>query len=170
MTAGQIEAGAASSVRPFRIGIAIALVVIIVDQISKYWIVEIVMDPPRVIPVTSYFNLVMAWNRGVSFGMLDSGSQSAVWALIGVAVAIVVVLGVWLWRTHERLLGIALGLIIGGALGNVIDRIRYGAVADFLDVHVSGFHWPAFNAADSAITVGAVVVAVDALFLRSSSR
>ncbi len=174
MTSGEptatTEATPQSRRGPFRLGLAIALSVIAIDQVSKYWIVEVVMRPPRIIPVTDFFNLVMTWNRGVSFGLFGSHSPYSAWVLIGIALAIVAALGVWLWRTGERLLGAALGLIIGGAIGNVIDRFRYGAVADFLDFHVAGFHWPAFNAADSAITIGAVLIVVDALFLRQTRR
>ena len=76
------------------------------------------------------------------------------------------VLVIWLARADRRLIGVAIGLIVGGALGNLVDRVRYGAVADFLDVHAWGYHWPAFNAADSAITVGAVTLVLDSLFVR----
>jgi len=166
------EAGSVARLRrpPLRFGLAAAALVIVLDQLSKLWIVEVVMQPPQVIPVTSFFNLVMAWNRGVSFGLLDPGSEAGRWLLIAVALAIVAALGVWLWRIEQRLLGLAIGLIIGGALGNVIDRLRFGAVADFLDVHAAGWHFPAFNVADSAITVGATLIVADALFLQRRNR
>ncbi len=147
-----------------RLGLGVAAVTVVLDQALKWWIVEHVMQPPRVIPVTPFFNLVMGWNRGVSFGLFNSDSPVNQWLLPLLAAAIVVALVVWLSRVTRRGLAAAIGLVIGGAIGNVIDRLRYGAVADFLDVHVAGYHWPAFNLADSAITVGAVVLVLDSLF------
>ena len=153
--------------RAFLPGLAIAAVIVVLDQLSKWWVVEVVMNPPRTIEVTPFFNLVMGWNRGVSFGLFNTGSAVTVWLLPALAVAIVVVLAVWLSRVDRLLLGAALGSIIGGAVGNVIDRLRYGAVADFLDVHAMGYHWPAFNLADTMITVGAAVLIFDSLFVRA---
>ncbi|MGF1640526.1 MAG: signal peptidase II [Rhodospirillales bacterium] len=155
--------------RAFLPGLAIAGVVIVLDQLSKWWVVAVVMSPPRTIEITPFFNLVMAWNRGISFGFFNNDSPVTGWVLPLVASAIVLVLTVWLSRVDRLLLGVALGLIIGGAIGNVIDRLRYGAVADFLDFHVLGVHWPAFNVADAAITIGAAVLIFDSLFVRSES-
>jgi len=149
-----------------RLGLFIAVVVLVVDQVSKWWIVEVVMRPPRIIEVTPFFNLVMGWNRGVSFGFFSDAPEWTAWLLPLVALVIVGVLLVWLARSDRRLIGVAIGLIVGGAVGNLVDRARYGAVADFLDVHAWGYHWPAFNAADSAITVGAVALVLDSLFVR----
>ncbi len=148
----------------FPLGVLVAGLIMLLDQASKWWIVFEVMRPPRVIPVFPSFNLVMGWNRGVSFGLFDSDSPYSQWLLIGLALVIVGVLLVWLWRTDSRLMALAIGFIVGGALGNVIDRLHYGAVADFLDVHVAGYHWPAFNVADAGITVGAVIFVLDSLF------
>ncbi len=121
------------------------------------------MQPPRVIPVLPFFNLVLVWNRGVSFGMFGDGSAGP-WLLVLLAVGIVAALLWWL-RKAEGLLSVAsLGLIIGGAVGNVIDRLVHGAVVDFLDFHAAGWHWPAFNVADSAITVGVVLLLAESLF------
>lgn len=147
-------------------GLGAAVVVALLDQATKWWIVEQVMRPPRVIPVTPFFNLVMGWNPGVSFGMFGSGSPAATWILIGLAAAVVSVLLVWLARAEQWWIATAIGMIVGGALGNVVDRLRFGAVADFLDVHVAGYHWPAFNVADSGITIGAVVLIADSLFAK----
>ena len=158
---GKTPAGAA---RLFRIGLGVAMLVFVLDQITKWWIVEVVMQPPRSIPVTPFFNLVMGWNRGVSFGMLSDVNSWTVWVLPIVVVVITAVLLVWLWRSERTWPAVALGLVIGGALGNLLDRLRFGAVADFLDFHVAGYHWPAFNIADSGITVGAVMLVIDALF------
>lgn len=144
-----------------------ALAVIALDQLTKWWILHQVMVPvPRVIEVTPFFNLVLAWNRGVSFGMFAGEAEAMPYVLAAVALVIVAFLAAWLWRTGRAHVAIGLGLVIGGAIGNVIDRLRYGAVVDFLDLHAAGYHWPAFNVADSAITIGAVLLLVDGLFRR----
>jgi len=149
----------------FRNGLIVSATVLIVDQVTKWWIVFTVMQPPRIIEVTPFFNLVMGWNYGISFGFLNSVPALAQWLLPMVAVVITAALGVWLYRTDRLRPALSLGLIIGGAIGNLVDRLRFGAVADFLDFHAWGYHWPAFNAADSAITVGAVVLILDSLFV-----
>ena len=153
-----------------RRGLGIALIVFGLDQVTKYWILEHVMQPPQVLEVTPFFNLVLGWNRGVSFGMFNQDSQWNAWILSGIAIAIVVALLVWLRKADKFLVAAALGLIIGGALGNVVDRAQFGAVVDFLDFHMAGYHWPAFNVADSGITVGAVLLVVDALFAKSEKH
>ncbi|MBT3307227.1 MAG: signal peptidase II [Alphaproteobacteria bacterium] len=152
--------------RHFKMGLIVSAVILSVDQLTKWWIISTVMQPPRVIEVTSFFNLVMGWNYGVSFGMLTSAPEIGAWILPVAIVAITAVLVVWLYRADQTQTAIGLGLIIGGAVGNLIDRVRFGAVADFLDVHAWGYHWPAFNAADSAITIGAVALILDSLFTK----
>jgi signal peptidase II len=160
--------------RRISVGLGTALAVIIADQASKWWIMERVMRPegidgtpfysPIRVNLAPVFDLVMAWNRGVSFGIGNNDGPWNALILSALALAIVAFMLVWLKNTHATLLQIGLGGIIGGALGNVIDRVRFGAVADFLYFHVGDFHWPAFNLADSAITVGAVILVLDALF------
>lgn len=145
-----------------RRGLALAMVVLILDQASKWWILTDVMTPPRVIEVTGFFNLVLVWNPGISFGMFGDGEGR--WLLAGLAFAISVALVVWIARTARPCLVAALGLVVGGALGNALDRVIHGEVVDFLDFHLAGAHWPAFNLADSAITIGVVVMLVDSLF------
>ena len=152
--------------RRLALGLGLALAVVAADQLSKWWIVERVMQPPRVIPVTPFFNLVMGWNRGVSFGMFNWDSAASPWVFSALALAIVALLLVWMARDDRASCAAALGVVIGGALGNVVDRVRFGAVADFLDFHAFGLHWPAFNAADSAISLGALALLADALFAR----
>jgi signal peptidase II len=147
-------------------GVAIILAVLVADQLSKLWIADLFAEGRRVIEITSFFNIVEVWNPGVSFGM---GAALGPWVLTGLAVVISVALFIWLLRAETGLLQIALSLLIGGAVGNVIDRVRFGAVYDFLDVHVMGYHWPAFNVADSAITVGAVMLLFDSLFGKPES-
>ncbi len=148
----------------FRIGIAIAAIITILDQASKWWVLSVLMNPPRPIPVTDFFTLVLAWNEGVSFSLLSG--QASPYVFSAVAVAIVIGLLVWLRRAAERLTAIGIGLVVGGAIGNVIDRVNYGAVVDFLYFHAGEYYWPAFNLADSAITIGVGVLIIDSLFDR----
>lgn len=148
---------------------ALAAAVVLVDQLCKWWIVHRAMDPPRAIEVTGFFNLVLTYNRGVSFGLLDSDAALGPWLLSGLAVVIVVGLLFWLRGMRGRWPAVAVGLIVGGALGNVIDRLRLGAVIDFLDLHWADLHWPAFNLADGAITLGVAVLLLDGLFGRRKS-
>jgi signal peptidase II len=145
-----------------RLGLAVAAAVVVLDQLTK-WAILTWLD--RAIALTPFFNLVVVWNRGVSFGMFDSDGALAPWLLSGLALAVVLALLVWLRRVEDPLPGVGLGLIIGGAVGNVIDRVRFGAVIDFLDVHALGWHWPAFNVADSAICIGAALLLVDGLLM-----
>jgi len=149
--------------RPLTTGLLIATIVCVLDQASKWWVLLDIMSPPDPIEVLPVFNLVLVWNRGVSFGLFAAGDPMAKWFLIAVAVVIVVALSVWLRRAQSRLVVSAIGLIVGGAAGNVIDRLVHGAVVDFLDFHVAAYHWPAFNIADSAITVGAALLILDSL-------
>lgn len=149
-------------------GIAAAASTLVLDQLSKWWIVGHLMNPPRAFEITPFFNLVMVWNRGITFGLFGD-AQWGRWAFALLALVIVVVLFSWLWRATHRATAVALGLVIGGAVGNVVDRIRWGAVADFLDFHLAGWHWPAFNVADSAIVVGVGLLLLEALFSRKET-
>ena len=142
-----------------RIGLPAAAAVIAADQASKWAVRDALWDPLRVIEVTGFFNLVPVQNRGISFGLFQS-EGAGTWVIVGVALAIAAALGVWLSRIRQRWPAWALGLVIGGAIGNVIDRVRLGWVIDFLDFHGGGYHWPAFNLADSAICVGVVMLIV----------
>ena len=146
------------------LGFGLAFLIALLDQLSKWWVVEFVMNPPQVIPVTSFFNLVLGLNRGVSFGMFDTGTDTGRWILTALTITIAIGLAVWLWRVEKPWLAAALGLVVGGAVGNIIDRATIGAVVDFLDFHVAGYHWPAFNVADMGITCGAMVLIFDSLF------
>ena len=146
-----------------RLGLVIAGTVVVLDQLTK-WAILAWLD--RAIALTPFFNLVVVWNRGVSFGMFDSHGALAPWLLSGLALAVVAALLIWLSRVEHPLPGAGLGLIIGGAVGNVIDRVRFGAVIDFLDVHAFCWHWPAFNVADSAICIGAALLLVDGLLMQ----
>ncbi len=136
---------------------------IILDQMTKWWILTSVMTPPQRVPVTGFFDLVLVYNRGVSFGLFGGAPSWVTAALIIFAILLSVALCIWMWRADSLLLGTALGFVVGGAIGNVIDRLLYGAVVDFLDFHAAGYHWPAFNVADSAITIGVVFLILDSL-------
>ena len=139
-----------------RLGVLTAAAVVVTDQASKAWMMDLLLEPPRIIVIAPFFNLVPVWNKGISFGMMQAHESWAAWGLIGIALAITVTLSFWLATSRRPAEAVALGLIIGGALGNVADRVRFGAVFDFLDVHAAGWHWPAFNVADAGISVGAV--------------
>jgi signal peptidase II len=147
-----------------RRGLLIASAVLVLDQVSKQWILRSVMNPPQLVEIMPMFNLVLTWNRGVSFGLFAMGTDLGPWILSILALVIVAVLLVWLRAAEGKLIAVALGLIVGGAIGNVIDRVIYGAVVDFLDVYWGSYHWPAFNVADSGITVGAILLVADSLF------
>lgn len=150
----------------FVLGAGVAAVVLVLDQLSKWWVITRLMNPPRVIEVTPFFNFVMWWNKGVTFGLFASAPGWGRWALVVLTLVITVVLVIWLVKVNHKLPALAVGLVIGGAVGNVIDRIRYAAVADFLDFHAGGWHWPAFNLADSAITIGVGLLLIDAFLAR----
>lgn len=142
----------------------LAAIVLLLDQATKLCILSLVMQPPQVISVAPFLNLVLVWNRGITFGLFDGPSQIVPWLLVGLALVIIVVLMLWLRRVESLWPTYAIALIIGGAIGNVVDRIRLGAVIDFIDLHAGGYHWPAFNLADTAIVVGVVVLVINGLF------
>ena len=146
------------------LGFGLAIATSALDQLSKWWVVNFIMKPPAVVEVGPSFNLVLGYNPGVSFGMLGSDSELGRWLLSALAILIISALIIWLLRIERLRLAAALGLIIGGAVGNVIDRIIIGAVVDFLDFHLASFHWPAFNVADMGITCGAALLIWDAIF------
>ncbi|MFQ5984905.1 MAG: signal peptidase II [Alphaproteobacteria bacterium] len=148
------------------LGLAVAAAVVAVDRLVKWWLIAALGPDERVLEVTPFFALVMVWNRGLSFGLLATDLSYLPWLFIAVAAGIVAGLVLWLRRVRLWWLAAGIGLVIGGAVGNVIDRLRYGAVADFFDLHVAGYHWPAFNVADAAISVGVVLLLADALFVR----
>lgn len=140
---------------------ALAVLVVALDQLTKYW-VSAGFDYGEARAVTGFFNLVLTHNKGAAFSFLAAASGWQRGFFIGIALVAIVVIGVLLARhSGGKLFCLALALILGGAIGNVIDRIALGYVVDFLDFHFVGWHWPAFNLADSAITVGAVLLVAD---------
>lgn len=152
-----------ANTRITRFGWKIGACALVLDQLTKWYILERT-DLPffGVYTVTPFFNLAMVWNKGVSFGLFAAHDQPFI--LVGISLVIVAVLARWLVTARSRWISGATGLVIGGALGNVIDRLRFGAVADFLDFHAFGYHWPAFNVADSAIFIGVVILCADSMF------
>ena len=141
----------------------LAAVVIVLDQASKFWILNVFDLPAKVsVPVAGPFHLTFVWNRGVSFGLLRADVDLTRWALAAFSIIVAIFLAVWVRNANRRLMAVALGLVIGGAIGNVVDRIRFGAVADFLDFSRLWFPW-IFNVADSAISVGIALLLLDML-------
>lgn len=159
-----------------RAGLACAVAGVVLDQASKVYMVEKIFRPegvtetpfvsPVVIDVLPFFQFRLSWNEGISFSLFNSGTDTAVALLLVVTVAITIVMTVWMWRTPRSWLQVGLGLIVGGALGNIIDRASIGAVADFLHVYWGDWHFPTFNIADTCISIGAIIVLLDALFER----
>ena len=142
---------------------AIGLAVILADQLVKQWILY-GFQLPVVGSVQVYgpFHLTMVWNQGVSFGLFRGEAEWVRWALAAFSLGVAGFLAVWARRVERPLLGLAIGLVMGGAIGNLIDRVRFGAVADFIDFKALNFPW-VFNIADSAITVGVVLLLIDSL-------
>lgn len=141
----------------------IALLVFVLDQATKL-LVRLVIEPVPPIEVTGFFNLVLAYNRGVSFSLFTTDHGLGPYIFAALSIAIVSLLIWWVRRDPRPLHVLAAGMIVGGALGNVLDRLYLGAVVDFLDFHLGGYHWPAFNLADSGIVLGAVALVLDGLF------
>ncbi len=155
-----IAARVLAPTRQVKQGLLIALVALGVDQFSKWLMVAVVMDPPRIIPVTPFFNLVLGYNRGVSFGFLSGLGPAGPMVITALSLAVVIFLLVWLWRSTAVWDVIGIGMIVGGALGNILDRVRAGAVTDFLDFFVGQYRWPTFNLADTAIFIGVAVMLI----------
>jgi signal peptidase II len=153
-------------------GLAVAAVVAILDQLSKAAVLAHFTGrlPGDRETITSFFNIALTFNRGISFGLFNDGAGLNALVFSVAAAAIVALLIFWLSRASSPFLAIAIGLIIGGAVGNVIDRLRLGAVVDFLDVHAGALHWPAFNLADSAICIGVAVMLLDGLVMRREAH
>jgi len=147
-----------------RLALPIFAAVAIADQASKWAVLNFLEQPPRIVEVTGFLNLVLTYNTGVSFGLFGGETVWKPWLLSGVAVAVVAALFVWLKRQPQPFLAVAVGLVAGGAIGNTVDRLRFGSVVDFLDFHLGGWHWYVFNVADSAVVVGVALIVLDGLF------
>ena len=156
----------AAMTSPFMVfGLAVALVCLLLDQISKWWVLNIfgLVERGRV-HILPHFDLVFVKNKGVSYGMFSQDSMAGQWFLIAFAAIAVVVMAVWLIRSQARLVAASLGLIIGGAIGNSIDRALYGGVVDFISLYGFDFYWYVFNLADTAIVAGVVGLIYDSIF------
>ncbi|CAO4154450.1 signal peptidase II [Methylorubrum aminovorans] len=149
---------------PFRSGLAALLATLVLDQASKLWLyfgTDLVLTQPwRLAPFADF---VVVWNRGVSYGLFQQEDGLGRWLLVGISLAAAIGLSVWMYRAGSRLLAVALGLIVGGALGNAIDRAAYGAVFDFVHLHAGTWSWYVFNVADAAIVAGVVGLILDSL-------
>jgi signal peptidase II len=151
---------------PLRLGIIAAIVTLVLDQASKLWLLY-VFDIGRrgTVRVTPFFDLVLAWNIGISFGWFQNENQVAQFALMAVKAAAVIALAIWMARSRTLLATLGLGMIIGGAIGNAIDRLAYGAVVDFALFHIqiggNTFNWYVFNLADVAIVAGVIALLYD---------
>jgi signal peptidase II len=156
----------AGGMSPARLGAILALATLALDQASKLYLL-FGYDLPLREPVVfaPFLELIVVWNRGISYGLFQQDSELGRWALLAVMIGAAVGLSVWMARATSRLLGASLGLIVGGAIGNAIDRVAYGAVFDFVHFHVGSFSWYVFNVADAAIVAGVVGLLYDSLVL-----
>lgn len=170
----------------------IAIVMIIADQISKWAVTELIIAPAlkRVnvglwdwitdaparldfysTEILPFFNIVMVWNYGISFGAFNDPDGMVMPVILSAfAILLCVAFIIWMMKSDSRLQKTAIALVIGGALGNVIDRFRFGAVIDFIDIHAMGYHWPAFNIADSVIFIGVLLLIIHGFFFEKDSE
>ena len=155
-----------ASMAPAPLGFVIALATLVLDQASKLYLLFVYQLPVREpLVLTPFLELIVVWNRGISYGLFQQESEIGRWALLAISTAASIGLAIWMARTSSALLASALGLVIGGAIGNAIDRVAYGAVFDFAHVHVGSFSWYVFNLADAAIVAGVVGLLYDSLVL-----
>jgi signal peptidase II len=160
---------------PLRLGLAAAVVVAAIDQAAKLWLLHgFGLTGRDRVPLTSFLDLVLAWNPGISYGLFQQTGPVGQWVLLVLKVVAVVLLLIWLVRTRSRFAGLALGLIVGGAIGNAIDRAVHGAVMDFVLFHITAttwtFQWYVFNLADAAIVAGVIGLVFESLFLQDAAK
>ena len=149
------------------LGVSAAVLVFLADQASKWWVLNGLDLPGRgSVAVLPWLSLTMVWNQGVTFGLLRAGSGWGPALLAGMALLVVVALLAWMRRAESRMVATALGAIAGGAVGNVLDRLRHGAVVDFIHAHAGGWSWYVFNVADAAIVCGVGLLLLDGLLPR----
>lgn len=160
-----------TSPRHTALGLAAAVLVLAADQASKWWVRDVLdLEALGTVAILPVLNFTMVWNRGVTFGLLNT---LGVWGgpiLVAGALVVVVALGIWLRKAQRRLVAVALGGIAGGAVGNVIDRLRFGAVVDFIHAHAWGWSWYVFNVADAAIVCGVAALLLDGMRTPPSGR
>jgi signal peptidase II len=141
--------------------VIVIIATVLIDQWSKWAVFALLeKESGATLPLTGFLNFVMVWNRGISFGLFGKLEYSHIIFAV-IALILTIILLVWMVKAKNTLLTVALGLITGGAIGNIIDRVRFGAVADFIDFYIKEYHWPAFNIADSAVCVGVFMVCLD---------
>jgi signal peptidase II len=160
---------------PFRLGLATAAMAAAIDQGMKVWLLYgFGLTERSRIPVTPFLDLVLAWNTGISYGLFQQSGALWQWVLLAFKLIAVGLLLAWMARTRSRLGGIALGLIVGGAIGNAVDRTLHGAVMDFVLFHLAGptwtFQWYVFNLADAVIVAGVVGLVYESLFVQSAAK
>lgn len=158
-----------------RLGLATVAVTAVLDQALKLWLLFAFDLPGRgVVRLTPFFDLVLIWNRGISYGLFQQDGPLGRWLLLGLTAAAIVLLWIWLARSPSRLMVLSLGLIIGGAVGNAIDRAAYGAVVDFALLHLTtatfSFKWYVFNLADAAIVAGVAGLLYDSWVGRHAAK
>jgi signal peptidase II len=138
-----------------RLGVTVVLVVFLADQALKLWLLfGLRLAETGPFAVTPFMNIVLAWNRGISYGLFQQHSDIGRWGLVVISIIAAIWLGRWMWREQRPLTVVSLALLVGGALGNGLDRAVYGAVVDFVHLHYGSFSWYIFNIADAAIVVG----------------
>ena len=145
--------------------LALGAIVLLADQASKYWVLHgLHLQDGHVLTLLPVLNFVLVWNRGITFGLFTSNGALAKLILAAVALLVVAGLVAWLWRTPRRATALAVGAIAGGAVGNVADRLRYGAVVDFIQSHLGAWSWYVFNIGDAAIVCGVIALMAESLF------
>ena len=146
------------------LGLSLALLALLLDQGSKQWLrVSFDIEDRQPVALGPFLDVILRWNRGISYSLFTSDTEAGRYTLLVVTLAATAALAVWLWRAKDHATAAALGLLIGGALGNAYDRFAYGAVMDFVHLHAGGFSWYEFNGADAAITLGVIVLLYDAV-------
>jgi signal peptidase II len=158
--------GEGGGVSPARLALIVALATLVLDQATKLYTLFVFDLPVREpVALAPFLDLMVVWNRGISYGLFQQHSELGRWLLIAVSAAAAIGLSVWMLRTPSKWLATSLGLIVGGAIGNAIDRLAYGAVFDFVHFHVGSFSWYVFNGADAAIVAGVAGLLYDSFVL-----
>ena len=148
-------------------GLTLAALVLLADQASKYWVLHGAhLDDGHILTLLPVLNFVLVWNRGITFGLFTSNGASAKLILAAIALIVVTALLVWLWRSRSLVTTLCIGAIAGGAIGNVADRLRYGAVVDFIQAHLGAWSWYVFNIGDAAIVCGVIALMAESLLRR----
>lgn len=151
-------------------GVLIAALVFALDQWTKVWVMQLADMGELPIRLTNFLNVIISGNLGVSFGLFHAHNKWGVLALVIIASLLSLVVLYWLWHATHKLSVVGLGLILGGAVGNILDRVQFGKVIDFIDFHVLGYHWYTFNVADCGVVVGAFLYGVSEFYLSTKCK